>query len=158
MRVWIGLAALGAGIVHLGVAATTVPPLLVTLTLLGAGEVLAGVALLAGRAERLQRLVLPGLAAPILLWLVSLLLPAAAHGAGGAMGEPVLPFGAMAGASALDLLAATLLAVRLRGRGTAGEQRPIAFVASAAASATVVAVVVANSLSATALGAGMVMH
>jgi hypothetical protein len=128
VRTWLGLAALGAGLIHLAVAAGAPPVLLAVFSALGALEVAWAVGALSRWTVPLPRAAVPAAVLPTLVWVV-LLLAGGAHGvshAGGAhpagavlAGE--LPVGPMLAASLLDLGIAAVLAVRLR-RGR--EERP----------------------------------
>lgn len=158
MRTWPGLAAIGAGLIHLGSAAGTGPAVLVPLALLGAAEVLWGVLALARPTVPLPRPAAVGVAVALVVTAVALLLPpsAARHGSTVAFGVPA---GAFAGAGALDLVVGVLLAVHLgRGPRAAGESRPVRFLLAAALAAAVVAVVTTQSLAATSVGGTMQMH
>lgn len=155
MRTWPGLAALGAGIVHLGIAAGSPVLLLIPLVLVGAAELFWGVAALARPALPLPMPSLIATAVVVALWVVSLLLPVAEHHAG--MTAP-LPVTAMAGAGVLDLAAAVLLAVHLRrGRPSAGESPSAFFLLPAAVAAVVVAVITITSLAGTSVSGTMRM-
>jgi hypothetical protein len=158
VRTWPGLAAIGAGLIHLGSAAGTGPAVLVPLALLGALEVLWGVAALARPTPPAPRAGAVGVGVALVLTVVALLLPpsAARHGATVAFGVPPAAFG---GAGALDLAVGVLLAIHLgRGRPDAGESRPLRFLLAAAAAAALVAVVTTQSLAATSVGGTMQMH
>src|SRR4051794_40410272 len=122
VRTWLGLAALGAGLIHLAVAAGAPPALLATFAVLGAAEVAWGAAALARRTVPVPRTALAGAMLPTLTW-VGLLLAGAgtAHGATNMAGaHPAdtlaasLPVGPMLAGSLLDLAIAAVLAVRLR--------------------------------------------
>lgn len=156
MRTWPGLAALGAGIIHLGIAAGSPALLLIPLVLIGATELLWGVAALARPTLPLPMPALVVAAAVVGLWVVSLLVAAADHHA--AMTAP-LPEGAMAGAGLLDLAVSVIIAVQLRrGPRTAGEPSPSAFLIPAAAAAAIVALITISSLAGTSVGGTMRMH
>ena len=158
MRTWPGLAAIGAGLIHLGSAAGTVPAVLVPLAILGGTEVLWGVAALAGPVPPAARAASIGAGGALMLTVVALLLPPAAlrHGSVVSFGVPA---GAFVGSGALDLTVGVLLAVRLlRGPERPGESRPLPFLVAAGAAAAVVAVVTTQSLAATSVGGSMQMH
>jgi hypothetical protein len=157
VRTWPGLAAIGAGLIHLGAAAGTRPEVLVPLALLGTVELLWGVAALARPALPVVRAASVGIGIALVMGVVALLLPpsAARHGEVVDLGVPAAAF---AGAGALDLAVGVLLAVRLGGgRRTAGESRPLRFLLAAGAAATVVAILTTGSLAATSVG-GTTMH
>jgi hypothetical protein len=157
VRTWPGLAAIGAGLIHLGSAPGTPPGVLGALVVVGAAELLWGVAALGRPAVPVPRAALAGLGVVALLTVEALLLPPAAARTGTAVALGI-PLGALVGAAALDLVLGALLGARLvRGR-EAGEERPAAFLLAAAAAAGVVAVVTTQSLAATAVGGSMPMH
>src|SRR3954454_12606569 len=81
VRTWLGLAALGAGLIHLAVAAGAPPALLAAFAALGAAEVAWGAAALARWGVPVPRTALVAAMLPTLAW-VGLLLA----GAGGAHG------------------------------------------------------------------------
>lgn len=150
MRTWPGLAALGAGIIHLGIAAASPPLLLALLAVTGAAEVGWGVVALARQATPAPRGALVTAAALVALWVLALLLPAAAaHHAGGT--RSTLPIGPAAGAALLDLTVASLLALSLRRRGP-GNDGSAGFLIAAAAAAAVVAGITVASLAGTSVG------
>ena len=158
MRTWPGLAAIGAGLIHLGSAAGTTPAVLIPLALLGGMEVLWGVAALAGPVPPAARAASIGAGAALLLTVVALLLPPAAHRHGSVVSFGV-PAGAFAGAGALDLVVGVLLAVHLlRGPVRPGESRPLPFLLAAGVAAAAVAIVTTQSLAGTSLGGTMQMH
>ncbi|MGN6445046.1 hypothetical protein [Amnibacterium sp.] len=158
MRTWPGLAAIGAGLIHLGSAAGTAPAVLVPLALLGAAEVLWGVGALARPEPPFPRAAAVAVAVAVVLGSVGLLLPAAAARHGG-MVDLGVPGGAFGGAGALDLVLAVLLAIRLvPGRPEAAEPRPVRFLIAAGLAAAVVAIVTTESLAATSVGGPMRMH
>jgi hypothetical protein len=130
VRTWLGLAALGAGLIHLAVAAGAPPGLLAAFAALGAVEAAWGVVALSRWTVPLPRASVAGAVLPTLLWVVLLLAGAevehgaahgVAHAAAGMPGASVLPVGPLLAASLLDLGIAAVLAVRLR-RGR--EERP----------------------------------
>ena len=157
MRTWPGLAAIGAGLIHLGSAAGTTPAVLVPLALLGATEVLWGVLALARPVPPAARGAAVGVGVALLLTVVALLLPPSAsrHGVVVAFGVPPAAF---AGAGALDLAVGVLLAVHLgRAEPASGETRTGPFLIAAAAAAATVAIVTTQALAATSVG-GTTMH
>ena len=122
VRCWVGLAALGAGLIHLGVAASAGPAALAVLTVVGCAELAWAVAALARSVLPLPRIVPIGAIVPAAAWVVLLL--AGAHHAG--TGMSVLPAGPLLMATALDLVPALVVAVRLRrGLDPAGEAGPM---------------------------------
>jgi hypothetical protein len=178
VRTWLGLCALGAGMVHLAVAAGSAPVLLALFVGIGVAELAWGVSALAKPDLLRPGLAIYGALLPIAVWLALLL-----GGSGSMSGmsgmttqqmpsmAPVLPAGAMLGATALDLVLAVGLALVLRRAAprAAGErheqvgpseepaaqqERPWRFLIGVLAGAAVVAVVTANSLAATPVGAG----
>lgn len=158
MRTWPGLAAIGAGLVHLGSAAGTTPFVLIPLAVLGGLEVLWGVVALARPVPPAPRAAAAGVAVAVLLTVVALLLPpsAARHGATVAFGVPSAAFG---GAGALDLVVGVLVAIHLgRGLPEPGEPHPLRFLLAAAPAAALVAIVTTQSLAATSVGGTMQMH
>ena len=121
VRTWLGLAALGAGLIHLAVAAAAAPVLLVAFAALGAAEVAWGVAALAGWTVPLPRTALAVAMLPTIVW-VGLLLAGTGsmhehvtgqHAATSVLGGG-LPVGSMLAGSVLDLAVAAVLALRLR--------------------------------------------
>jgi hypothetical protein len=126
VRTWLGLAALGAGLIHLAVAAGAPPVLLAVFAALGAAELAWGVAALARWTVPFPRISVAAITVPTLLWVVLLLVAAgdvhgAAHASGthtAAMTGPLaaqLPVGPLLAAALLDISIAAVLAVRLRG-------------------------------------------
>ncbi|GAA2750923.1 hypothetical protein [Amnibacterium kyonggiense] len=158
MRTWPGLAAIGAGLIHLGSAAGTSPAVLVPLALLGALELLWGVAALARTPVPAPVPAAVGIGLALVVGVVALLLPpsAARHGS---MVDLGVPPSAFLGAGLLDLATGMLVALQLLRAGrTPGESRPVRFLLGAAAAAAVVAVVTTQSLAATSVGGTMQMH
>lgn len=120
-RAGIAFAALGAGLVHLGLAVGAVPGVAATLALVGALEVLWG-ALAVGRGH----LPIPRVALAVAL------VPAVAWGAAVLLGIPgprVLP---MLAATALDLVVAAGIAAGIRRGPRVESRRPLLAVALAA--------------------------
>ncbi|MCU1437451.1 MAG: hypothetical protein JWP66_538 [Naasia sp.] len=109
VRQWIALAALGAGLVHLGVAAGAPPVLLALFGLLSVAEIAWCVAVL--RADRfpLRSVALAGALLGPLIWAASLF-------AGPALSVDAanLPPAALAGATLLDVIVAAAVALSLR--------------------------------------------
>lgn len=158
MRTWPGLAAVGAGLIHLGSAPSTPPAVLTVLVLVGAAELLWGVAALSRPVPPAPLAVLAGLGVLLLLAVEALLLPPAAARTGSVVSFGLAP-GAVLGAAALDAVLAGLLAAHLGlGRRAAGSTRPLPFLLAAGAAAAVVAVVTTTSLAGTAVGGSMQMH
>jgi hypothetical protein len=159
IRTWLGLGALGAGLVHVAVAAGAPLAALVPLAVLGAAEVVWGVAALAGRHVPLPRIAL-GVAAVAVLAVVAVLVLGAgamahmpAMAASGTLdGAPAVP---MLGAAVLELACAAALAVVLRrGRRIEGRQPGVwPYLGGVAAGAAVVAGITSASLGATSVGA-----
>jgi hypothetical protein len=157
VRTWPGLAAIGAGLIHLGSAAGTRPEILTPLAILGVAELLWGVLALARPVLPAVRAASIGVGTALVLGVVALLLPpsAARHGSSVDLGVPA---GSFAGAGVLDLAVAVLLAVHIgRGRRPAGESGPLRFLLAAGAAAAVVAILTTKSLAATSVG-GTTMH
>ncbi len=158
MRTWPGLAAIGAGLIHLGAAAGTSPAVLAPLAALGLLEVLWGVAALSRPVPPAPRAAAVGASVALVLAVVALLLPpsAARHGAVVAFGVPPAAFG---GAGALDLVVGLLVAIHLAGgRPVERESRPARFLLAAGAAAAIVAIVTPQSLAATSVGGTMQMQ
>ncbi|MCU1570312.1 MAG: hypothetical protein JWR33_1053 [Naasia sp.] len=108
-RIWIAFAALGAGLVHLAVAAGAPPLLLVVFSLLGLAELAWFAAALRLSHFPVRRLALVGSLLALVIWAAAVL-------AGGGIGVTVdnLPPFALASASALDVVVAVTMAVSLR--------------------------------------------
>ena len=158
MRTWPGLAAIGAGLIHLGSAPGAPPVVLALLVLVGGAELLWGVTALARPAPPVPLAASGGVLAILLLTTEGLLLPPAAERSGSAVTFG-LTVGALLGAGALDLVLGGLLALHLgRGRPQAGEQRPVVFLLAAAVAAGTVAIVATKSLAGTSVGGTMPMH
>jgi hypothetical protein len=158
VRTWPGLAAIGAGLIHLGSAVGTAPAVLVPLVVVGIAEVLWGTVALSRAAPPAAEIALPAVAAVLVGTVVALLLPpsAARHGAIVTFGVPA---GAFGGGGALDLVVAVLLTIHLgRGRPAGDRVRPATFLLAAAGAAAVVAIVTTHSLAATSVGGSMTMH
>lgn len=157
MRTWPGLAAIGAGLIHLGISAGSAPLQLVLFAVAGAAEAGWGVVALARAAPR-PAAALAAAAVLVVAQLAVLLGGAHDHGAAAdaaasTTASPAVPLGALIGAMLLDLAVAALLAVRLRrGSGAEVDAGPARFLLGAAAGAAAVAVVTASSLAGTALG------
>ena len=124
VRTWLGLAALGAGLIHLAVAAGAPPVLLATFAVLGAAEVAWGVSAFARSTVPLPRLALAGALVPTLVWVGTLLTGAGGAHAGGSHSMTgthagptaiaFLPAGPLLAGTVLGLAVAVVLAVRLR--------------------------------------------
>lgn len=128
IRTWLGLAVLGAGLIHLCVAASAPPALLTVFSLLGLPELALGVATLAMTSLPVPRLALVVTLLPPLTWItVAVANGAVDHGrmAGAAvvvaqtashasLGMSALPSMPLLLATALDLIPAVVIAVRLR--------------------------------------------
>ena len=158
MRTWPGLAAIGAGLIHLGTSVGAAPVALAPLLLLGVAEVLWGVLALS-RVDPPGAVATAAVTAVALVGtVVALLLPpsAARHGVPVSLEVPPVAFAA---AGALDLAVGVLLAVHLlRGRIEARAPRPLRFVLEVGGAAAVVAILVAQTLAATAGGGSMPMR
>ena len=158
MRTWPGLAAIGAGLVHLGTAAGGPLPLLVPLVLMGAAELLWGVLALARPRPPAARPALLGVGGVLVLTVVGVLLPPAAERYGEALPFSV-PAVALLGGGALDAALGLLLLIHLeRGGPAARESGPVAFLLAAGGAAALVAVTTTASLASTGLGGPMRMH
>jgi hypothetical protein len=158
VRTWVGLAAVGAGLIHLGVAAGAPIAALLAYAALGAAEVAWGVAALARETLPLPRTALAGAAVAIGVELVSLLAPAGAgHGGMHMTGAaaPAVPASSLLGAAVLDLAVAAALAVVLRrGRRAPGPFPPVwPYLGGVVGGAAVVAALTSASLGATPVGA-----
>lgn len=154
MRTWPGLAAIGAGLIHLGMAAGAAPLQLVLFALAGAAEAGWGVIALSRPVPRPTL----SLAAAVVLvagQIAVLLSGSHAHDAAATVtpGSPAVPLGPMLGGMLLDLVVTALLAVRLR-RGSAVDldRGAVRFLIGAGVGAAAVAVVTATSLAGTAVG------
>jgi hypothetical protein len=113
-RMWLGFAALGAGIIHLALIVSSPAPIAILIGLLGLAELAWGVVTFVRRSILLPRIALFGSLAPIVLWGVLVAAAAASH-------TPAissyLGFEAMFAATVLDLFIAIVIAFQLR-RGT----------------------------------------
>jgi hypothetical protein len=161
VRTWLGLAALGAGCVHLAVAAGSPLAALAGFSLLGAAELAWGVGALAREAVPLPRLALAGAAVAVAVELLVLLGPVAASAHEGmramtGQGLPALP---LLGAAVLDLVAAAGLALVVRrGRRPEGPFPPVwGYLAGVVSGAALVGALTSASLGATPVGA-LAMH
>lgn len=166
IRTWLGISMLGAALVHLGVAATAPPALLVILTLLGLAELAWAFATLAGSAVPLPRAALVIALLPPLTWTAVAVTATVTHGAHHASpplqhassGMSVLPGLPMLLASMLDLVPAAVIAARLRRGGpqsTRAEVVPKAlpYLLGVALGGGAVAGVTSTALGATQVGA-----
>lgn len=113
-RMWLGFAALCAGIIHVALVGSSPLPVAVLLGLIGLAELGWGLATFVRVRILLPRVVLVAALAPILLW--GVLVAAAAVSRNPAVAS-YLGFDSMALASVLGLFVAIVLAVHLR-RGT----------------------------------------
>ena len=158
IRTWLGLGALGAGLVHLAVAAGAAPAALALLAVIGAAEVAWGVTALAREQVPVPRVALAGAAVTVVGVAAVLVLRAGAMShmgtmstAGTVAGVPAVP---MLGAALLELGCAAALAVVVRrGRREARQPGVWTYLAGVAAGAVVVAGVTSASLGATPVGA-----
>jgi len=161
VRTWPGLAAIGAGLIHLGSSVGASPVALTPLFLLGVAEVLWGVLALSRTAPPAASGAAAGTAVALVGTVVGLLLPPAAarHGVPVTLGVPPVAF---AVGGVLDLALGVLLTVHLlRGRIESRPPRPLRFVLEVGGAAAVVAVLVTQALAATSVGGGsmpMQMH
>ncbi|MCU1472594.1 hypothetical protein [Amnibacterium sp.] len=159
IRTWLGLGALGAGLVHLAVAAGAPPATLVPLVVLGVAEVGWGVAALARLEVPVPRVALAVAVVAVVGVVAALVLNAGAMAhmgsvsAGGTVaGAPAVP---MLGAALLDLGCAAALAVVVR-RGRRPDTRPPgvwSYLGGVVTGAAVVAGITVASLGATPVGA-----
>ncbi|HEY0373225.1 MAG TPA: hypothetical protein VGC94_00405 [Amnibacterium sp.] len=159
IRTWLGLGALGAGLVHLAVAAGAPAAVLVPLVLLGAAEVGWGVVALARLDVPVPRVALAVAAVALIGVVAVLVLSAGAMSHIGAMstggtvaGAPAVP---MLGAALLELGCAAALAIVVR-RGRRRDPRPPGvwtYLGGVVAGAAVVAGITSASLGATPVGA-----
>jgi hypothetical protein len=159
IRTWLGLGALGAGLVHLAVAAGAPAATLVPLVVLGAAEVGWGVVALARVDVPVPRVALAVAAMAVLGVVAVLVLSAGAMGHMGSMsaggtvaGAPAVP---MLGAALLELGCAAALAIVVR-RGRRRDTRPPgvwSYLGGVVAGAAVVAGITSASLGATPVGA-----
>ncbi|MGN6742323.1 MAG: hypothetical protein ACTHJL_03365 [Amnibacterium sp.] len=159
IRTWLGLAALGAGLVHLAVAAGASPVQTALLVLVGGAEAVWGVTALAREQVPIPRDALGGAAVAVLAWVAVLVLGAgsiaAMPGMAARAAAPGLPALPMLGAAVLDLACAAALAVVVR-RGRPREQRRPgvwSYLGGVVAGAAVVAGITSASLGATPVGA-----
>jgi len=161
VHTWPGLAAIGAGLIHLGSSVGAAPVALTPLFFLGVAEVLWGVVALSRTVPPAASPAAVGTAVALVGTVVGLLLPPAAarHGAPVTLGVPPVAFAA---GGALDLTLGVLLTVHLlRGRIEPRPPRPLRFVLEVGGAAAVIAVLVTQSLAATSVGGGsmpMQMH
>lgn len=161
LRTWTGLAAIGAGCVHLAVAAgASSAAALLGFVLLGALELAWAVAALARDSLPLPRPALGGAAVAVVVGLGVLLGPSLGghhHGteAASAASAPSLPALPLLGATVLDLAVAALIAAALR----RGPRRTEAFppvwgyLAGVIGGAGLVGALTSASLAGTAVGA-----
>jgi hypothetical protein len=156
VRTWPGLAAIGAGLIHLGSASGAPLAVLIPLSAVGAAEVLFGILALARDEPPAARIGAGALAAVLVLSVVALLLPgsAARHGSVVDLGVPAIAF---AGAAVLDLVLGVLLALQASGLRRPAGGGPVRFLLAAALGAGVVAVITTQSLAATSVGGSMPM-
>ena len=108
-RIWIAFAALGAGLIHLAVAAGAPLALLVVFLVLGAAEIAWSVGTMLRARYPVRQLALVGTLLPLVAWASALVM-------GDALGVtsdnlPILP---LASATVLDLVVAVTMAVSLR--------------------------------------------
>lgn len=158
IRTWLGLGALGAGLVHLAVAAGSAPAALALLAVIGAVEVVWGVTALAREQVPVPRVALAGATAAVIGVAAVLVLRAGAMShmaesttAGTVAGVPAVP---MLGAALLEVGCAAALAIVVR-RGRTESRRPgvWSYLGGVVAGSAVVAGITSASLGATPVGA-----
>ena len=160
-RTWLGLGAIGAGLIHLAVAASSAPALLMLFLAIGAAETAWGVAAMARRSLALPRTAMAGALLTVVVWIITLqATPMRMSTSSTMVMTPVLPTGAMLGAGALDLLIAVGIALVRRGARASADQTEappsaLRFLVGTIIGAGVVAVVTANCLAATPIGASV---
>ena len=108
---WLGFAALGAGVIHLALVVSSPVPVAILLAIFGVVEIAWGVATFVRRSIARPRLALFGALAPTVLW--GILVAAAAIGHTPAISS-YLGFEAMFAATGLGLFLAIVIAVELR--------------------------------------------
>lgn len=108
-RIWIAFAALGAGLIHLAVAAAAAPLLLVPFAVLGSAELAWSIATMLLSRYPVRPLALVGAILPLVTWATALML-------GDAIGVTVanLPPLPLASASLLDIVLAVAMSASLR--------------------------------------------
>lgn len=157
IRTWLGLGALGAGLVHLALAAGAPAPLLALLSLGGAAEIAWAVAALAREHVPVPRAALATAVVAVVAVAAVLLTGAATMPHMGGMhasGTAGLPLVPLLGAALLDLGCAAALALVLRrGRPEPRASRVWPYLAGVVAGAAVVAGITSASLGATPVGA-----
>ncbi|TPW76826.1 hypothetical protein [Schumannella sp. 10F1B-5-1] len=118
LRIWLGFAALGAGLIHLALVIGAPPGLAVAFALLGAAEFAWGTFCFARDEPPLQRLALLFVLLPLVGWIVVLLAASALHSTDVTAALRPLP---LVIATLLDTVVAVGLALRMRGRRRAEE-------------------------------------
>jgi hypothetical protein len=108
-RIWIAFAALGAGLIHLAVAAAAPALLLGVFLVLGAAEIAWSVATMLRSRYPLRQLALVGALLPLVAWASALVI-----GDGIGVTAQNLPPLALAAATFLDLVVAVTMALSLR--------------------------------------------
>jgi hypothetical protein len=114
-RAWIACAAVGAGLLHVAVALGRPLELAAVLFVVGTAEFAWGALVLAWSRLLAPRVALAGAFVPGILWLIAIIARVP--------GVPVLP---LATATALELLAAMLIARGIRGSGSERALSPVA--------------------------------
>lgn len=118
LRIWLGFAALGAGLIHLALVIGAPPGLAVAFALLGAAEFAWGTFCFARDEPPLQRLALLFVMLPLVGWIAVLLAASALHSTDVTAALRPLP---LVIATLLDTVVAVGLALRMRGQRRAEE-------------------------------------
>ncbi len=148
---------MGAGLIHLGIAAGSAPVLLALFAGIGALEVLWSVVALS-RPAPAPAASLAGAVLLVVAQLAVLLSGSHDHEAAEPSAAGVaVPLGTILGALLLDLALAALLALRLRRGSPTGVVAAIPFLLGTAAGAGAVALITATSLAGSSLG-GQHLH
>jgi hypothetical protein len=113
VRMWLGLAAFSAGIIHLALTVSSPLPVAISLGVLGGAELIWGVLAFVRSRLVLPRVVLFAALAPTLFWAVLVAIAASANAPAVAS---YLGFEAMSIATLLGLFIAVVLAVHVRRR------------------------------------------
>jgi hypothetical protein len=138
-RVWVGLAAIGAGLIHFAVATTATPVLAIAFSIIGAVAFGWGVLVLFDERFVAARIAVFAALAPIAVWVVAIIagLGAALH---------VLPLGI---AAICEVIASIVLAVHVR-TPTTTDTRTTSTVVGYASAALVIGVLTVLALVASA--------
>ncbi|TPW77739.1 hypothetical protein [Schumannella soli] len=121
LRIWLGFASLGAGLIHLALVIGAPPALATAFALLGAAEFAWGTFCFARDEPPLQRLALLFVLLPLLGWIGLLLVAAAVHSTELTRALPALP---LAISTLLDTVVAVALGMRMRARRRLDGVRP----------------------------------